>query len=35
LTDGKPEKIYLSGRYLIGNQKVGGFSPSIELLIAP
>lgn len=35
LTDGKPERIYLSGRYLIGNETVGNHSPSVELLIAP
>jgi len=32
---GKPEQIYLFGRYLIGNDAVGEFSPMVELLIAP
>ncbi len=35
LTSDKPERIYLSGKYLIGNETVGNYSPSIELLIAP
>ncbi|CAN5460899.1 hypothetical protein BH10ACI1_BH10ACI1_20560 [soil metagenome] len=35
LTDGKPEQIYLCGRYLDGNDAVGSYSAFIELLIAP
>jgi len=35
VADGKPEQIYLRGRYLIGNDAVGNYSPSVELVIAP
>ena len=35
LADDKPEQIYLCGRYLIGNDAVGNYSPMIELIVAP
>lgn len=35
LTDGKPEQIFLSGRYLIGNDEAGDYSNLIELVVAP
>jgi len=35
LPDGKPERIYLRGRYLLGNEAAGDYSPSIELVVAP
>lgn len=34
LADGKPEKIHLRGRYLIGNKAVGSYSSSVELIVA-
>jgi hypothetical protein len=35
LDAGKPEQIDLRGRYLIGNDAAGAFSPSTTLIIAP
>jgi hypothetical protein len=35
LLDGKPERIYLHGRYLIGNEAVGNYSNIVELAVTP
>lgn len=34
LTDGKPEMIYVSGRYVLRNTAVGNVSPSVETIVA-
>jgi hypothetical protein len=33
--DDKPEQIYLSGRYLIGNNAVGSYSGAAESVVTP